>query len=218
MGEFVNGVFSAPVATLFIVSGIVFLFIAVVGNISGKLEPSAKSRILSGILGLVFVIIGLIIHFTQDDSSMERSKPVSSQQPQTVLKQVPKQQKASNKQNSVLSNADSEPNNQITQASVINVGSTVRGSIQKDDRDYYQFSATSGKTRVILRKISLKGFSVVMDVYDEVESLIISGTQHYDKPVTLAFESNPGSVYYLLVKPYSFKYSGNYELVVREEK
>ncbi len=65
MDEIVKGIFSAPLATVFVVAGVVFLFVAVVGNISGKIEPDIKGRFISGILGLAFIGIGLAIHFTQ---------------------------------------------------------------------------------------------------------------------------------------------------------
>lgn len=66
MDELVKGVFAAPVATLFIVAGMIFLLIAVVGNISGKIEPGAKGRLASAALGLTFVVIGLAIHLTKE--------------------------------------------------------------------------------------------------------------------------------------------------------
>ena len=49
MDEFIKGVLTAPLATLLIVAGILFLFVAVVGNISGKIEPGVKGRIASGV-------------------------------------------------------------------------------------------------------------------------------------------------------------------------
>jgi hypothetical protein len=65
MDEIVKGVFAAPLATVFVVAGMIFLLIAVVGNISGKIEPGAKGRVISGILGLAFIITGLAMHLTQ---------------------------------------------------------------------------------------------------------------------------------------------------------
>jgi LCCL domain len=65
MNEIVKGVFTAPLATVFVIAGVIFLFVAVVGNISGKIEPSTKGRVISGLLGLVFISIGLAMHFTQ---------------------------------------------------------------------------------------------------------------------------------------------------------
>jgi hypothetical protein len=70
MDELVKGIFTAPVATLFIVAGMLFLLIAVVGNISGKIEPGAKGRLASTVLGLTFVLIGLAIHLTKEVPQM----------------------------------------------------------------------------------------------------------------------------------------------------
>ena len=65
MDEIVKGIFTAPLATVFVIAGVIFLLVAVVGNISGKIEPGAKGRVISGILGLAFIIIGLSMHFMQ---------------------------------------------------------------------------------------------------------------------------------------------------------
>lgn len=65
MDELVKGVFTALVATLFIVSGMIFFLIAVIGNISGKIEPGLKARIISGIFGLVFILVGVSMHVMQ---------------------------------------------------------------------------------------------------------------------------------------------------------
>lgn len=65
MDELVKGVFTAPVATLFIVSGMIFLLIAVIGNISGKIEPGLKARIISGVFGLLFILVGISMHILQ---------------------------------------------------------------------------------------------------------------------------------------------------------
>jgi hypothetical protein len=59
MQELVRDVFTAPLGTIFVLAGVLFLFIAVVGKISGKIEPGQKARVLSGVLGSAFITIGL---------------------------------------------------------------------------------------------------------------------------------------------------------------
>jgi hypothetical protein len=95
MDEIVKGVFTAPLATIFVVAGIIFLLIAAVGNISGKIEPGTKGRVISGILGLAFIIIGLAMHLTQEAPKLsipsakapgEKSKPFET--PQTLDREV----------------------------------------------------------------------------------------------------------------------------------
>jgi hypothetical protein len=54
MGEVIKEIFTADLATLFVIAGILFLFIAVVGNITGKIEPGEKARITSGILARLY--------------------------------------------------------------------------------------------------------------------------------------------------------------------
>jgi hypothetical protein len=103
MEALVKLVFTGPLATLFIVAGMLFLLIAVVGNISGKIEPGEKARIISGVVGLTFILLGLAIHVLQKTPSVPESPVVSplqtkfsqtgsvSQEPKTGL-QIPKQE------------------------------------------------------------------------------------------------------------------------------
>ena len=77
MDELFKGLFTAPLATLFIISGMIFLLIAVIGNISGKVEPGSKARIASGILGLGFILVGVSMHVIQSKSNPPASPTVS---------------------------------------------------------------------------------------------------------------------------------------------
>jgi hypothetical protein len=54
-----------------------FLFIAVIGNISGKIETGTKARILSAVLGSAFIAIGLGMYWTSipSFSDAEKSSP-----------------------------------------------------------------------------------------------------------------------------------------------
>ena len=70
MSEIVKAIVAAPLVTLFIISGMIFLLIAAIGNISGKIEPGAKGRVFSGAIGLVFIIVGIAMHLTSDKSSI----------------------------------------------------------------------------------------------------------------------------------------------------
>jgi hypothetical protein len=52
MQELIQHFIDAPLPNLCVLSGLVFLVIAVVGNISGKIQPDKAGRIAAGILGL----------------------------------------------------------------------------------------------------------------------------------------------------------------------
>jgi hypothetical protein len=54
----------SPIATLLILAGLVFLGIAVVGNVSGKIQPGAGGRLLSGLLGLCLLGGGLVMYLS----------------------------------------------------------------------------------------------------------------------------------------------------------
>jgi hypothetical protein len=62
MEELVMTIFASPLANLFIVAGLVFLGVAVIGDISGKIQPGKNGRIFSGLLGIVLMGMGLMMY------------------------------------------------------------------------------------------------------------------------------------------------------------
>ena len=95
----------------------------------------------------------------------------------------------------------------ITTAKLIAEGTTLSGSlVPGQDRHFFQFKASSTKTRVILRKRSKGGFQGAVDIYDhnenrvarEAEGVALVGPGQ-DQPITLSFESHPGELYYIAV-------------------
>jgi hypothetical protein len=116
-----------------------------------------------------------------------------------------------------------ETGDSITTATLLPEGETVRGSlVPGQNRHFFQFKASSSKTRVILRKRSKRGFQGAVDVYDRdenriagrAESVVLLGSQ--DQPVTLSFESNPGEIYYIMIRDLGSNTSSDYELTVRK--
>ena len=65
MGDLLKVLIESPVANLFIIAGLVFLGIAVVGNISGKIQPGTGGRILSGLVGVTLMGSGLMMYSPQ---------------------------------------------------------------------------------------------------------------------------------------------------------
>jgi hypothetical protein len=228
MDEIIKGIFTAPLATVFVIAGVIFLLVAVVGNISGKIEPGAKGRILSGILGLAFIITGLSMHFTQKITD-KRPLPatITEQKNLDQITEAPWKPTAkeagvpSNAPISVSSTEEQEPNELSHSATPIGLGSTIRGRIATvQDRDMFKFHTATqpaSKIRVILRKSSVEGFDATLTVYDAAEQTIVQGSKASDTPVSLGFESIPNSDYYVAVKPWG-NYRGDYELRVRVEE
>jgi len=91
MDSIVKSVFTAPLATLFIIAGMVFLFIAVVGNISGKIEPGEKARMASGVVGFIFICLGLTMHLLQKTPGISESPVISTLQPKSDQGEIPSQ-------------------------------------------------------------------------------------------------------------------------------
>ena len=74
MTEWLSVIFLSPIPNLFIIAGLAFLGIAVVGNISDKIQPGRAGRVLSALLGFDVVSGGLWIY---SDTSTETRKPSS---------------------------------------------------------------------------------------------------------------------------------------------
>ena len=75
--SFLNHLLDAPLANILILSGLFFLGIGAVGKIAGKIEPDKTGRIMSGLLGLVLLIIGLSVHIKNDSSNNSTSNQES---------------------------------------------------------------------------------------------------------------------------------------------
>ena len=50
---------TTPVSFILLIAGLSFLFIAVGGKISGKIEPDKPGRFVSGIIGAILLVISL---------------------------------------------------------------------------------------------------------------------------------------------------------------
>jgi hypothetical protein len=70
MGEIIRAVVSAPIANLVLLGGLIFVGIAIVGNISGKLELGRTGRLAAGVVGGLLLVVGL---------SMDREPSASTQ-------------------------------------------------------------------------------------------------------------------------------------------
>lgn len=106
---------------------------------------------------------------------------------------------------SVLVNGEEhEPNDRITQANEVRLGSLTKGVVSSDgrddDRDFFRFQAGQGlKTRIILRKIPTHGFWAGVVAYDSVENRVESGSAIGEDAVSFAFNSSPNAYYYVVV-------------------
>src|SRR5512141_2396181 len=80
-----------PMVRMFVLAGILFLMIAVLGKIEGKIEPGRIGRLGAAILGVVLIIIGLAMQFSENHDIVARLPPnvVASLPPQNVVSVSP---------------------------------------------------------------------------------------------------------------------------------
>lgn len=56
-----------PLARVFLLAGIVFLLVAVLGRIEGKIEPGNAGRVGAAIIGVLLLAMGLAMYFLDGD-------------------------------------------------------------------------------------------------------------------------------------------------------
>lgn len=52
---------NAPLPSLLVAAGIIFLGVAIVGEVSGTIQPGKKGRIAGGVVGSILIITGLVM-------------------------------------------------------------------------------------------------------------------------------------------------------------
>jgi len=96
MTELLSHLLDAPLANIFILAGLAFLGIAVIGKIHGKIEPSTTGRVMAGALGLALLAYGIYAHSVGDaartsatQSATEKQSPEGPGQPNSKPEQPP---------------------------------------------------------------------------------------------------------------------------------
>lgn len=57
-----------PLARVFLLAGIIFLLVAVLGRIEGKIEPGNAGRVGAAIIGVLLIGVGLAMYFLDGDA------------------------------------------------------------------------------------------------------------------------------------------------------
>lgn len=80
-----------PMVRMFVLAGIIFLMIAVLGKIEGKIEPGRIGRIGAAILGAVLIVIGLAMQYGESHDVYAKlpTNVVAALPPQNVVAAVP---------------------------------------------------------------------------------------------------------------------------------
>jgi hypothetical protein len=91
--QFLQAAIGAPTAKLFIVSGLVFLGVAIVGSITGRIQPGPIGRILGGLAGPLLIVVGLGLEMEMTMPSIEpavAASVVATATPEPKLAATPK--------------------------------------------------------------------------------------------------------------------------------
>ncbi len=77
MGDLIGHLTDAPIPNLLVLAGLAFVAIAVLGNITAKVNPSKNGRIASGVVGAALLAGGLMLHASSDATRTAATPPIS---------------------------------------------------------------------------------------------------------------------------------------------
>lgn len=74
MQDVITRLVDVPFARMFVLAGIIFLLVAVLGKVEGKIDPGNMGRIGASILGIVLLVVGIILQYIEiRDAGLERA-------------------------------------------------------------------------------------------------------------------------------------------------
>lgn len=89
MQDVITKLVDVPFARMFVLAGIIFLLVAVLGKVEGKIEPGHMGRIGASILGIVLMVVGIALqYFEIRDANLERAAQQAHMQSQTAIAQT----------------------------------------------------------------------------------------------------------------------------------
>lgn len=90
MNDVILKLVDVPMVRMFVLAGIIFLMIAVLGKIEGKIEPGRIGRIGAAVLGAVLILIGLAMQYSEThDIHTQLSPNVTASLPAQGVTAIP---------------------------------------------------------------------------------------------------------------------------------
>lgn len=81
MQEVITRLVDVPFARMFVLSGIIFLLVAVLGKVEGKIDPGNVGRLGALVLGVALMIVGVAMQYIEiHESAQERAAQLSHPQ------------------------------------------------------------------------------------------------------------------------------------------
>lgn len=242
MSNFFVALKDTPIPTILVVAGIVFLILSIADHLAGKIVVSPDRKRLAAAIGTVLIVLGITLYIIpphrssdRSDVAVKKASPSNAPPSSPDRSSLPKTESTApdvlDRVSSLVVPPVAGPSQDVSSldnARAIQVGTAIRDSANPgENRFFFKFDATGNKTRVILRKLSVKGFRSAVEVLDHDENIVankvesvslLPGLNPQDRSVTLGLETNPGGTYYVVVKIFvDPNVRGDFEVAVRNE-
>ncbi len=79
MQDVITRLVDVPFARMFILAGIIFLLVAVLGKVEGKIDPGNMGRIGASVLGIVLLVVGVILQYVEIRDAGVKSAAIQAQ-------------------------------------------------------------------------------------------------------------------------------------------
>ena len=80
MHDVVTRLVDVPLTRMFVLAGVIFLLVAVLGRIEGKIEPGKLGRIGASVVGTILLLVGLAMHALEGEALREWLRDNAAQQ------------------------------------------------------------------------------------------------------------------------------------------
>lgn len=80
MHDVVTRLVDVPLTRMFVLAGVIFLLVAVLGRIEGKIEPGKLGRIGASLVGTILLLVGLAMHALEGEALREWLRENAPQQ------------------------------------------------------------------------------------------------------------------------------------------
>lgn len=88
MQDVITKLVDVPFARMFVLAGIIFLLVAVLGKVEGKIDPGHMGRIGASVLGVILLVVGILLQYVEiRDAAIERAAQQAHMQSQTAIAQ-----------------------------------------------------------------------------------------------------------------------------------
>jgi hypothetical protein len=81
MHDMVTRLVDVPLTRMFVLAGVIFLLVAVLGRIEGKIEPGRLGRIGASVVGSILLLVGLAMHALEGEALREWLRENAAQPP-----------------------------------------------------------------------------------------------------------------------------------------